>query len=98
VVVTSVSTSIVEALRQPVPIFIHHIPFYEALGVHSIFSAARRFENGDQIPDGLHACFPQLASGSGQNGRPKSLTSLLQLGQIGGARLSVGQMLGTLAR
>lgn len=53
IVVSSWSSALVEALRHPVPIFVHAIPYYEGDGVLSAFDASRVFSTPDELVSGF---------------------------------------------
>lgn len=55
-VVSSWSSALVEALRHPVPVFVHTIPYYEATGVFAAFDATRTFTTGQSLIAGFNSC------------------------------------------
>jgi hypothetical protein len=91
VVLTSISSTVAEALDYSVPILVHEIPFFDSAGVLSFFSSERLFSNADDLGPKLRRCLEALDSGSpdalrheaqlerelfGPSGRPKPLDQL----------------------
>jgi hypothetical protein len=92
VVLTSISSTIAEALDYALPILVHEIPFFDSAGVLSFFSPERLFCRADDLGPKLRSCLEALDAGStdalrheaaleralfGPGGRPKPLDQLL---------------------
>jgi hypothetical protein len=89
-VVTSMSSSILESLCHPIPVFVHDVPFND----HTIFgliSPERRFRTGEELRQRIEAFLFALAKGDtqalraeeelrlklfGPGGKPKALEEL----------------------
>ena len=64
VVVTSVSSVIIEALDYAVAILVHEIPFYDSTGVLSYFSPERRFRDAADLSAKLRTCLAAIEAPS----------------------------------
>ncbi len=64
-IVTSLSSTVVEALAWEKPLLIHDIPVHEADVLMALFSVTRRFRNADELARAL-----QLAAADARSGQP----------------------------
>jgi len=71
VLVTSISSSIVEAVDYSVPILVHDIPIFDPAGVLSFFAPERRFRHAEDLSAKLRTCIEALESSSPDALRPE---------------------------
>jgi hypothetical protein len=103
VLITSVSTSIVEALAHPIPILVHDIPSFETLGILGAVAEQRRFRNATELETRLPACLDALGGAEalapeaalrrrlfGPTGEPRSLRELFWPPSSGEAEAEAG--------
>jgi hypothetical protein len=91
-IVTSWSSSVLQALSLAVPIFVHEIPLYESTGVMASIDPGRRFETTSDLVERLVPCLRRIPSTDpdllapeerlrreffGPAGTPRSLTEVL---------------------
>jgi hypothetical protein len=60
VVLTSISSTIAEALDYSLPILVHEIPFFDSAGVLSFFSSERLFCHADDLGPKLRDCLDAI--------------------------------------
>ncbi len=101
VVLTSVSSTIIEAVGHPLPVFVHAAPVHEQAPILDLFDASRRFHDGPSLAAALeaHLTLRSVDPGAslaperalrqrffGPSGTPRSVLAAMGLEAPGGRR------------
>lgn len=95
IVVSSLSTVVVEALCYPVPIFIHDIPIHESKVLLSLFEPVRRFRTPHELAQAISGCLVDLHNGSSQLLLPEEAVRTRFFGPSGKHREFSSLLVGT---